>query len=69
MTNTDADPQICERDRMALALLDNEQQFRNLFQEANRANASFYPVNPRGLEAFDSPINAVAKATPRRAPD
>ena len=24
----------------------------------NRANASFYPVNPRGLEVFDSPINA-----------
>lgn len=24
----------------------------------NRANASFYPVNPRGLELFDSPMSA-----------
>ena len=56
MTNTDADPQICERDRMTLALLDDEQYFRDLLQEANRANASFYPIDPRGLVVFDEPI-------------
>lgn len=56
VTNTGADPQICERDRMALALLDDAQQFRNLLQEANRANASFYPIDPRGLVVFDEPI-------------
>jgi VWFA-related protein len=57
LTNTDADPQICERDRMTLALLDDEQYFRDLLQETNRANASFYPIDPRGLVVFDEPIS------------
>jgi VWFA-related protein len=65
LTNTDADPQICERDRMALALLDNEQQFRNLLQEANRANASFYPIDPRGLVVFDEPIMKLGTGRPQ----
>jgi VWFA-related protein len=56
ITNTAADPQICERDRMALAMLEDEQYFRDLLQEANRANASFYPIDPRGLVVFDEPI-------------
>jgi VWFA-related protein len=57
VTNTDADPQICERDRMMLAMIDDEQYFRtDLLQEANRANASFYPIDPRGLVVFDEPI-------------
>lgn len=46
----------CERDRQMLAMADNEQQFRFMLDAANRANASFYPVNPRGLAVFDSPI-------------
>jgi VWFA-related protein len=57
LTNGDADPQICERDRMALAMLDDEQYFRDLLPEANRANASFYPIDPRGLVVFDEPIS------------
>ena len=56
LTNTGADPQICERDRMALAMLDDEQYFRDLLQEANRANASFYPIDPRGLVVFEESI-------------
>lgn len=46
----------CDRDRMTLAMMDDWQYFRDLFGEANRANVSFYPVDPRGLSAFDSPI-------------
>jgi VWFA-related protein len=46
----------CERDRQQLAMLDNERLFRDILQEANRANASFYPVDPRGLPVFDTPI-------------
>jgi VWFA-related protein len=46
----------CDRDRMELANIDDWQRFRNLTQDANRANVSFYPVDPRGLVAFDSPI-------------
>ena len=37
-------------------MADNEQQFRFMLDEANRANASFYPVAPSGLAVFDSPI-------------
>jgi VWFA-related protein len=47
---------ICDRDRMNLAQIDDEVEFRRLLDEANRANASFYPVDPRGLAVFDSPI-------------
>ena len=47
----------CERDRMNLAMLNNWQTFRDLMEDANRANVSFYPVNALGLVALDKPIN------------
>jgi VWFA-related protein len=46
----------CERDRFALSRLDDAQQFRYLLDVANRANASFYPIDPRGLAVFDENI-------------
>jgi VWFA-related protein len=46
----------CERDRFALSQLDNALQFRSLLDEANRVNASFYPIDPRGLAVFDEAI-------------
>jgi hypothetical protein len=46
----------CDGDRMRLAQLDNDRQFRDLLDASNRANASFYPVDPRGLVAFDTPL-------------
>jgi VWFA-related protein len=46
----------CETDRLMLAQIDDERQFREMLDEANRANTSFYPVDPRGLAAFDTPI-------------
>jgi VWFA-related protein len=46
----------CDRDRMELANIDDWQAFRNLTQDANRANVSFYPIDPRGLVVFDSPM-------------
>jgi VWFA-related protein len=50
----------CERDRLNLAQIDDEQSYRQLLDEANRANATFYPIDPRGLAVFDTPINAAA---------
>ena len=44
----------CEPGRQALAALDNARAFRDLLDRANRANVSFYPVDPRGLPAFDT---------------
>jgi VWFA-related protein len=46
----------CDTDRARLAMLDNKQFFLDLMDEANAANASFYPVDPRGLPVFDNPI-------------
>ena len=41
---------------MHLANMDNEQHFRDLLDVANRNNASFYPIDPRGLAVFDFPM-------------
>jgi VWFA-related protein len=46
----------CDADRQRLAHMDNEVYFRQILDDANRANASFYPVDPRGLPVFDNPI-------------
>jgi VWFA-related protein len=46
----------CDQDRMYLASIDNDDYFRWLLDIANRNNASFYPIDPRGLPAFDAPI-------------
>jgi VWFA-related protein len=60
--NGSSDPQVatlgnCDRDRVMLSQLDDRDQFRQLPDEANRGNVSFYPIDPRGLPVFDSPIN------------
>jgi VWFA-related protein len=46
----------CDSVRMQIAGMDTAQQFRDLPDVANRANASFYTIDPRGLAAFDAPI-------------
>jgi hypothetical protein len=38
---------------VALAGFDGERQFRDILDEANRANASFYPLDPLGLRGVD----------------
>ena len=45
----------CDKDRTALALADNERYFRDILEEARRANVSFYTVDPRGLSTTDDP--------------
>jgi hypothetical protein len=54
----------CEKERMALSMADDDKYFRDLFGEANRANVSFYPVDPRGLPAFDTPIGPEQPLSP-----
>jgi VWFA-related protein len=46
----------CERDRLTLSQIDDAQHFRTILDEANRSNASFYPIDPRGLAVFDENI-------------
>jgi VWFA-related protein len=59
-----ANPDSCERDRVQLGMLDDESEFRNLLGEANGANTSFYPVDPRGLVVFDEPIDKMRTGLP-----
>lgn len=46
----------CSIDRVNLAQLDDDREFRDILDEANRANASFYAIDPRGLAVFDTPL-------------
>ena len=52
----DSSFESCERERALLAFADYASDFRDLLQRANRANVSFYPLDARGLVAFDEPI-------------
>jgi len=61
---TGISPMTCERDRQTLAYMDDEQRFRNLLDEANGANTSFYPIDPRGLVVFDEPISRPTTGLP-----
>jgi len=55
-TGNDYSLMQCNADRMKLAYLDDERYFRQIMDDANRANATFYTVDPRGLPVFDNPI-------------
>ena len=50
----------CDADRLRLASMDNRKFFLDLMDDANFANVSFYPIDPRGLPAFDNPIGPEA---------
>jgi VWFA-related protein len=60
LTTTDSrnavgmDTYKCDQDRVALAQIDDDRRFRDILNSANRANASFYPIEPRGLVVFDT---------------
>ncbi len=46
----------CDSDRQQLSMEDHQRDFRNLVDDANRANVSFYPLDPRGLVVFDQSL-------------
>jgi len=50
----------CDNDRLRLASLDHDLRFRQILDQANRANVSFYPIDPRGIVPFDDDIVPVA---------
>ena len=49
-------PADCERDRVALAQLNDQLRLQQIVNEANRSNASFYTIDPRGVVVFDEQI-------------
>ena len=63
-----ADENRCNLARVELAQLDDDSRFRYILDEANRANASFYPIDPRGLVVFDTPIMRLDVPGPPPAP-
>ena len=44
-------------------MLDNDKYFRDIIDEANMGNATFYTVDPRGLPVFDTPIGPAPPPT------
>jgi VWFA-related protein len=44
----------CRSDRIRLAGVDHEDRFNELLDHANWANATFYPIDPRGLTTSNS---------------
>ena len=54
----------CERERALLAFVDHGVVLRQLAQRANRANVTFYAIDPRGLTAFDDSIGPLKPAAP-----
>jgi VWFA-related protein len=55
----------CERERVMLSFVDHDFEIRQLAQKANRANVTFYIIDPRGLAVFDDQINSPLRpATP-----
>ena len=52
-TDNSFDRTECDKDRYTLANLQDDTYFRNIIGEANRANVSFYTINPAGIIAYD----------------
>ena len=44
----------CDADRMRLASIDDERFLRDIINDANRTNTTFYPIDPRGLVALET---------------
>jgi VWFA-related protein len=71
-TSETPDQTECDKDRFELANLDDAIFFRSLVGEANRANVTFYTIDPRGLAASDAfalpsapkPLGAPPDSTP-----
>ena len=53
---TGMEQQQCAAERIYLSNIDDDQYFRDIIATANRANATFYTIDPRGLPVFDTAI-------------
>jgi VWFA-related protein len=51
--------QQCDTDRQFLSQIDDRRYFRDILGEANRGNASFYTIDPRGLPVFDTQMDTL----------
>ena len=53
--------QQCKGELLRLSGLDDDSRFKEIIKGANRANTSFYPVNPAGLRVFDTPLTEAGR--------
>jgi VWFA-related protein len=58
-SSTNPDQTECDKDRLALANLEDAQYFRDIIGRANRANVSFYTIDPGGSEGLGQPPQIV----------
>ena len=63
-TNSPMTLNDCWSARQTLSFINNDQLFKDVIELANRANATFYSVDPRGLPVFDTPIGPKAPPPP-----
>ena len=54
----------CERERAMLAFVDHSVELRQIAQRANRANVTFYIVDPRSLAPFDDTTGPMRPPSP-----
>jgi len=47
----------CHSRATELLMIDSRQRFKDVLLKAQAANVSFYPVDPRGLAVFDTPLS------------
>lgn len=59
------DMDACDRERVMLAYIDHQLTVREMAQRANRANVTFYPLDPRGLTVFDRNPAATPQFNPQ----
>jgi VWFA-related protein len=57
LMNLNSEQARCDADRYALSQEDHQRDFWNMLDDANRANVSFYPLDPRGLVVFDTSLS------------
>ena len=63
-TNVSTSLNDCWSARQTLSQINDDQLFKDVIEFANRANATFYSVDPRGLPAFDTPLGPKAPPPP-----
>jgi VWFA-related protein len=63
-TNVPMSLNDCWSARNTLSMIDNDRLFKDVIELANRANATFYSVDPRGLPVFDTPVGPKAPPPP-----
>jgi VWFA-related protein len=56
LMNLNSEQARCDADRYRLSQEDHQRDFITMMNTANRANVSFYPLDPRGLVVFDSSL-------------